>query len=391
VVARFGARLCQCARKIAATITTLSCGSHLTEPGTLFSEELGLGNASRVHTREGDSRGFVVSSVQFGNGHHIANLAVLVRLGSEKWLSISHGDGFFRSFGESGEIAEVGTRVDETSSNSVRVSSDTSDDAAPRSLHLGQIINQQIDQQKMSKMIDPHALLKAVIRPSRLRISGLVHRRIADQIVQTAVALERLEIEDEIPHALKRPQLQFHHDVGPLGHAELLGDALSLLDVPHGHDDEMSPRLGEGGGAVEAEARGRSGDDGEFAVSDFDSPEDLGGFSVGFFEVEFLGEFGLGEHVAEGGGGTGGGGGASGDGVVGLEVGEAVGGVDLGGGRCKCRGGCGQGGGGEGCEEFHLEYAIVMVLGIGYFFATLWTQLLYYFFCESDADCSHTF
>ncbi len=93
-----------CARDEDA-IFIVTKSSHLTEPGALFSEELGLGDASGVHTGEGNSGGLVVSSVQFGDGHHVANLAILVGLGSEEWLSVGHGNGFLSAFGESGEIA----------------------------------------------------------------------------------------------------------------------------------------------------------------------------------------------------------------------------------------------------------------------------------------------
>lgn len=46
----------------------------LSEPSALFSEQSRLGNATRVHGRENDTGILVIAAVQFGDGHHVANL-----------------------------------------------------------------------------------------------------------------------------------------------------------------------------------------------------------------------------------------------------------------------------------------------------------------------------
>lgn len=151
-------------------------------------------------------------------------------------------------------------------------------------------------------MIDAHALLEPVVRPRRLGIRRLVHGRIADQVVHGPRALERLEVLHEVPHRLEASQFELHDHVGVVGHAHLLRDALALFDVADGHDDEVPSGFGQGDGAVESEAGGGAGDDGELALADFDATQHLGGFLV-LGEVELLGELGLGEHFREEGGG----------------------------------------------------------------------------------------
>ena len=49
-------------------------GEKFAEPLSLFSEKCGLCNASRIHTRKNYSGILVVSTVELGYGHHVANL-----------------------------------------------------------------------------------------------------------------------------------------------------------------------------------------------------------------------------------------------------------------------------------------------------------------------------
>ena len=88
--------------------------SYLAEPRSLLSKQRGLSNAARVHTAESNSSAFMISSVQFGNGHHIANLAIFVGLGTKKWLAIRHGNWLFRSCFKAGESSKVCLGVDES-------------------------------------------------------------------------------------------------------------------------------------------------------------------------------------------------------------------------------------------------------------------------------------
>jgi len=145
----------------------------------------------------------------------------------------------------------------------------------------------------MPKVINPHALLEPIVRPRRFRIRRLVNRRIANQIIQRPRALERLEVEHKVLNRLQISKLELHDNVGVLWYAHFLSDLLALLDVADCHDDKMSASFGEGDGAVEAEAGGGAGNDGEFSGANFDAAEDLGGFLV-CGEVDLCGKFCLG-------------------------------------------------------------------------------------------------
>lgn len=95
--------------KITARLT------HLAEPGTLLPEQRSVGNAARVHAAKGDAGAVVVSSVQFRDGHHVANLGILVGLRAEKGLAIGHRNGLRGALFEALELSEVGLGVNETS------------------------------------------------------------------------------------------------------------------------------------------------------------------------------------------------------------------------------------------------------------------------------------
>jgi hypothetical protein len=106
--------------------------------------------------------------------------------------------------------------------NRIGIPRNTPDNTTPSPLGLGHIIHQQIDQQKMSKVIDPHGLLEPVVRPRRFRIGGLVDGRVADEVVHGTDGLEQFEVVYEIADGSEAAQFQFHHDVGIVRHAHLL-------------------------------------------------------------------------------------------------------------------------------------------------------------------------
>ena len=88
--------------------------TYLTEPGPLLPKQGSLSNATRVHTAEWNAGAFVISSVQFRNGHHVANFGVFVCLSAEEGLAISHGNGFLCSCCESRKVAKVCLGVNES-------------------------------------------------------------------------------------------------------------------------------------------------------------------------------------------------------------------------------------------------------------------------------------
>ena len=52
--------------------------TYFSEPSSLFTEKGGLGDATRVHARKNNPSILMVSSVEFRNRHHVANLAKVV-------------------------------------------------------------------------------------------------------------------------------------------------------------------------------------------------------------------------------------------------------------------------------------------------------------------------
>mmetsp|Transcript_12550 Transcript_12550/g.22771 ORF Transcript_12550/g.22771 Transcript_12550/m.22771 type:complete len:239 (+) Transcript_12550:115-831(+) len=128
----------------------------LAEPRPLLTKELRLGNTTGVHTGKDNSSAVMVSSVKLRYCHHVANLRVLVRLGTKEWLSISHfhrlGGTLFKSL----QVSKISLWVDKTTTNSVSVSSDGSHNADLRILCLFHIVKKKVHKQKMSKVVDTH-------------------------------------------------------------------------------------------------------------------------------------------------------------------------------------------------------------------------------------------
>lgn len=111
-------------------------GEDLSEPLPLLSEELGLGDAARIHGGEGDTGGLVVAAVELADGHHVHDLAVFVGLGAIVVLAVHHGDGLLASLLHALQLAEVRPGVNEPSSDSIRVAGDGPDDDAPGAFGL---------------------------------------------------------------------------------------------------------------------------------------------------------------------------------------------------------------------------------------------------------------
>mmetsp|Transcript_4137 Transcript_4137/g.11529 ORF Transcript_4137/g.11529 Transcript_4137/m.11529 type:complete len:242 (-) Transcript_4137:796-1521(-) len=93
----------------------------LSEPLSFLAEQVGLCNATRVHTRENNSGILMVSSVKFRDGHHVAYLGVFVCLCTKERFSICHGNRCSGSFFKSLKFSQVGTWVNQASSDRVGV------------------------------------------------------------------------------------------------------------------------------------------------------------------------------------------------------------------------------------------------------------------------------
>mmetsp|Transcript_1087 Transcript_1087/g.2794 ORF Transcript_1087/g.2794 Transcript_1087/m.2794 type:complete len:324 (-) Transcript_1087:510-1481(-) len=185
----------------------------LSEPFSLFSEERSLGNASRVHAGKDDSGVLVVSSVKFGYGHHVANLGVLVGLGSKEWFSVNHGNWLHSSLLETFQLSKISSGVNKTSTNGVGVSSDRSDNADTSSLSTTHVVQQQVNQQKVTKMVDTHGHLESIVSPCWFGVSWSVNSSVTDQVGEGSCALESLEVGDKVTNGLKAGKFQLHASV----------------------------------------------------------------------------------------------------------------------------------------------------------------------------------
>lgn len=101
------------------------------------------------------------------DSHHVANLGVLVGLGTKEGLAIRHGNWVAGSLGESLEISKISAWVNQTTSNSVGVSSDGANDADTAVLGTTHVVKQQVDQQKVTKVVDTLSKKKlSTVRPT---------------------------------------------------------------------------------------------------------------------------------------------------------------------------------------------------------------------------------
>mmetsp|Transcript_1532 Transcript_1532/g.3383 ORF Transcript_1532/g.3383 Transcript_1532/m.3383 type:complete len:305 (+) Transcript_1532:1798-2712(+) len=183
---------------------------NLSEPISLFAEESGLCDTAGVHAGEYNSGILVVSSVQFGDGHHVANLGVFVCLGSKEWFSINHGNWLDTSLLESFQVSKIRSGVYKTTSHGVGVSGNRSDNANASSLGTTHVVQQHVHQQKVSEMVDTHGHFKAIVGPCRFGVGGAVHGSVTDQVGEGSGTLECLEVSDKVSDGLKAGKFQFH-------------------------------------------------------------------------------------------------------------------------------------------------------------------------------------
>jgi hypothetical protein len=96
----------------------------------------------------------VVTTVKFGDSHHVADLGVFVSLGAKEWLSVHHFNGLLGTLFESLKLSKVGLWVDKSSSDSVGVSSDGSNDTQASVISTAHVVEQKVDKKEVSEMVD---------------------------------------------------------------------------------------------------------------------------------------------------------------------------------------------------------------------------------------------
>mmetsp|Transcript_7369 Transcript_7369/g.15656 ORF Transcript_7369/g.15656 Transcript_7369/m.15656 type:complete len:457 (-) Transcript_7369:123-1493(-) len=319
-------------------------GEQLAEPLPLLPEQSGLSDAPGVHGREDDAGGLVIPAVQLADGHHVADLGVLVRLGPEEGLAVGHGDGIASALLESLELAEVGLGVDEAASDGVGVAGDGPDDANPGILGLLHVVEKEVDKEEVAQVVHSHGHLEPIVGPGGLGVSGLVDGGVADEVVEGAGRLESLEVGDEVADGLEVAELELHGEVGALGEAAVLGHLLHLLHVPNRQDHEVPSRLRQGLRARRPQSGRRPGDHHQLPKSDLKPPQNLRHLLL-LGDVKLLGQLRLGQHGRKAGG-------AGADRrEVGLRHGHKGGSGRLGRGRGDRGGHEGRRHGGEGREE----------------------------------------
>lgn len=153
-------------------------------------------------------------------------LGILVRLGTEETLSINHLNGLLSTRGEATEITEIGTGVDKATTNGVGVAGDGSNDDTAGVLGLLHVVEEEVDKEEMSEVVDTHGHFEAIVGPSRIGILGLVYGGIADKVVKGTGRLEGLEILDEITDGLEISKLKLQDGVGTVGETIFLGDCM---------------------------------------------------------------------------------------------------------------------------------------------------------------------
>mmetsp|Transcript_87104 Transcript_87104/g.254910 ORF Transcript_87104/g.254910 Transcript_87104/m.254910 type:complete len:442 (+) Transcript_87104:267-1592(+) len=264
----------------------LEVREELLEDGVVLAEEAGLGNAAWVHGREDDARLLVVPAVELAHEHHVADLAVLVRLGAAEGPAIDHGGRGLHPLLETLEIADSchgGNHAAQLLVVDAR--GDRSQDHAARGLHEAvlQVLQEELAEQEVAKVVGGKLHLVPVCRPPRAATGeetgkecpllvrvGEVQRSVADERVQRT--LERAERPDKLADAVVGREVAVEDLVAAFWEAVLLRDHLSFHKVAAGHDDEPVAPLCHLLGAGKANTRRCAGDDDSLLVRRLEWP-----------------------------------------------------------------------------------------------------------------------
>eukprot|EP00446_Apocalathium_sp_SHHI-4_P016111 CAMPEP_0177204286 /NCGR_PEP_ID=MMETSP0367-20130122/28260_1 /TAXON_ID=447022 ORGANISM="Scrippsiella hangoei-like, Strain SHHI-4" /NCGR_SAMPLE_ID=MMETSP0367 /ASSEMBLY_ACC=CAM_ASM_000362 /LENGTH=312 /DNA_ID=CAMNT_0018652959 /DNA_START=269 /DNA_END=1208 /DNA_ORIENTATION=+ len=180
------------------------------EDRVVLPEEVRLRDAARVHGCEHDARVFVEALVELTHHHDVADLTVLVGLRPVELTTVEHGDGILHAMREALELPEVCQGQDLAPQlGVVDGGGDGAQDDAPSGFHGAplQVVQEQVDEQKVAEVVGSEAQLVTVGGPTRATareqtgqegaaLVGVreVHGRIANQGVQgLAQGLEQID------------------------------------------------------------------------------------------------------------------------------------------------------------------------------------------------------
>nr|ACR38476.1 unknown [Zea mays] len=232
------------------------------EQRDVLAEQPRGGDAPRVERRERDARLLVVPPVQLLHGEHVADLAVLVRLGAVEALgAVDHGRAVLAAQPrrEAAEVAQPGLGRD-VPGQRVGVAGDGAEDdeAAGRVVGLLHVVQEQARQEEVAQVVDADAHLVSVRRERRRPCRGPVDGGVADERVERHAGAP--EAVHELPHAVEGGQVQVHDGVAAVRHAGALGRLGRLEEVAAGHHHVPLAGLRQRLGRRQAQPRRRARD-----------------------------------------------------------------------------------------------------------------------------------
>mmetsp|Transcript_4303 Transcript_4303/g.19581 ORF Transcript_4303/g.19581 Transcript_4303/m.19581 type:complete len:443 (-) Transcript_4303:8-1336(-) len=243
-------------------------GEEEAEGGGVVAEQRRVGDAAGVHGGERDSGLFVPPVGHLLDGEDVAQLGVLVRLGSDEAIAVDHGVLIAVAVeprGEAAHGAEVGARG-HLAGEGVGVGGDRADDAEAlvdaHVLGADEVLEHEVGEEEVAEVGDADGLLEAVLGEGGGDRVGVVDGGVAHERLELLGVLLAAELLDEGADVGEVAELELHDLVLIGGEAELLGLLLALGDVAAGHDDEVVAALDESLGGVEAEAGGCARHDG---------------------------------------------------------------------------------------------------------------------------------
>ena len=234
----------------------------------MVAEQRRVGDAAGVHGGERDSGLFVPPVGHLLDGEDVAQLGILVRLGSDEAIAVDHGVLIAVAVeprGEAGHGAEVGARG-HLAGEGVGVGGDRADDAEAlvdaHVLGADEVFKHEVSEEEVAEVGDADGLLEAVLGEGGGDRVGVVDGGVAHERLELLGVLLAAELLDEGADVGEVAELELHDLVLVGGEPERLGLLLALGDVAAGHDDEVVAALDESLGGVEAEAGGCAGHDG---------------------------------------------------------------------------------------------------------------------------------
>mmetsp|Transcript_18766 Transcript_18766/g.54263 ORF Transcript_18766/g.54263 Transcript_18766/m.54263 type:complete len:206 (+) Transcript_18766:873-1490(+) len=164
------------------------------EPLSLLTEKRRLGNAAGVHTAEGNSSQLVVLGVKEISHHHKAKLAVLVCLGADESISISHRNRVYETCLETFQVMKIRNGIYTATSDSVVISGNGSNHNNTCIWGVDHTLHELTDHQEMRQKVNLHGLFVVVDTPLGVVQRWLVDPSIADKTIDGLGHAELVEI-----------------------------------------------------------------------------------------------------------------------------------------------------------------------------------------------------